>query len=645
LTIALSTVVVAAGCGVESAAIGQTTTQQATSSHSEGTAAGAATASSAASATAGGASSQTASAAAAQSVSYDAEDEDATWSTSGASQVTLAGDSISYAGTGATVDGSTITITSAGVYVITGTLNDGQIVVDSAGDGTVRLVLNGVGIVCSDSAAIYVKNAGRTIITLADGSENSVSDGSSYALEDPESDEPDAVVFSNDDLTINGSGSLTVDANHNDGIASKDDLKITGGTITVDAVNDALQGKDCVGVQAGTITITSGGDGLKATNDQDATKGHVAIAGGSFVIDSGTDAIQAQTTLLITGGDFAITTGGGSVNSSQNVGQAGNTWGAWGRDAADNGATTGTTDAASAKALKAGTGIFVTDGTFAVDSSDDSLNSNGNVTIDGGVFQLTSGDDGVHADDTLAVNGGELTITQSYEGLEASVIAINGGTIHVTAADDAINVAGGMDSSSTSGRPGQNDFAANPDNMLTISGGYLCVNAGGDGLDSNGTATLSGGLVIVDGPTQNGNGSLDAQTFTITGGFLVTAGSSGMAEAPSDTSSQYSLMVNFDQVQAAGTIVHIESKDGDSVLTFAPAKQFQSVVFSSAELKKGATYRVYLGGSATGTITDGIYSDGAYTPGTEYAALSLDSTVTTFGATGGFGGAGMVPGR
>jgi hypothetical protein len=574
-------------------------------------------------------------------VSYDEEDEDATWSASGASQVTLAGDSISFAGTGATVDGSTITITSAGMYVITGTLNDGQIVVDSAGDGTVRLVLNGVGIACSNSAAIYVKNAGKTIITLAGGSENNVSDGSSYVLEDAESDEPNAAVFSKDDLTINGGGSLTVDANYDDGIVSKDDLKITGGTITVDAANDALQGKDCVGVQAGTITITSGGDGLLATNDQDATKGYVAIEGGSFVIDSGTDAIQAQTTLLITGGDFAITTGGDSANSSQNMGQKGNTWGAWGGDAVGNSAAAGTGDTASAKALKAGTGIFVTGGTFAVDSSDDSLHSNGNVTIDGGVFQLTSGDDGIHADNTLTINGGELTITQSYEGLEASVITINEGTIHVTAADDAVNVAGGMDSSSTGGRPGQNDLAANPDNRLTISGGYLCVNAGGDGLDSNGIATVSGGIVIVDGPTQNGNGSLDAQTFTITGGFLVTAGSSGMAEAPSDTSSQYSLMVNFDQMQAAGTIVHIESKNGHSVLTFAPAKQFQSVVFSSAELKKGATYTVYLGGTATGTITDGLYSDGAYTPGTENVTLTLDGVVTTSGATGGFGGGGM----
>ena len=641
LLLAVSAALAAAGCAGEGVAIGQTTAQQSSGSDE----------SSAATSDAGIQTDETAGATAgvseAQTVSYGSEDEDASWDTSSASQITLTGEAARVDGTGATIEGSTVTITAAGSYVITGMLTDGQIVVDSADEGTVRLVLNGAAITCSDSAPIYVKNSGKTIITLAEGTENSVSDGASYVLEGSESAEPNAAIFSKDDLTINGAGSLTVDASYNDGIASKDDLKITGGTITVDAVNDAIQGKDCIGVKAGTITIVSGGDGLQATNDQDTSKGYVSIEGGTFVITSGTDAIQAQTTLVVTGGDFTITTGGGSANSSQHVGEAGNTWGDWGGSASDTGtgsagagAVSTTADTGSAKALKATGGIFVTGGTFSVSSSDDSIHSNGNVAIAGGTFELASGDDGVHADGTLIIDGGDLTITQSYEGLEASAVTINDGTIRVTASDDGVNVAGGMDSSSTSGRPGQNDFAVNPDNTLTINGGYIYVDSGGDGLDSNGTASLTGGTAIVNGPTNDGNGALDAQEFTITGGYLIAVGSSGMAEAPSSSSIQCSLLVNFDQAQQAGTLVHIESEDDGTVLTFAPTKQFQSVTLSSADLEEGTTYTVYLGGTATGTVTDGLYSDGTYTPGTKNVALTLSGVVTTSGATAG-PGAGM----
>ena len=238
-------------------------------------------------------------------------------------------------------------------------------------------------------------------------------------------------------------------------------------------------------------------------------------------------------------------------------------------------------------------------------------------------MQISSGDDGIHADGTLTIDGGEVTLTQSYEGLEAAAVTINDGTLHITASDDAINVAGGADSSSVSGRPGQNDFATNSANTLTINGGYLVVDSGGDGLDSNGTITMTGGTAIVNGPIEDMNGALDAQELAISGGYLVAVGSSGMAEAPSDTSTQYSLLVIFDQAQTAGTIVHIQSADGTDVLTFAPTKQFQSVVLSSADLEKGQTYTVFLGGTATGTITDGVYSGGSYTRAPN--SLTLDA--------------------
>ena len=209
----------------------------------------------------------------AMSVSYDSEDLDDTWDQSTAVGITLAGDTAKVFGAGAQVNGGKVTITAGGTYLISGSLDDGQIIVDTQDKETVRLVLNGADISCSTSAPIYVASANKTIIVLADGSENRLTDGESYILEDKESDEPNAAVFSKSDLTINGDGALTVTANYNNGIANKDDLKIVSGLITVEAVNDGLKGRDCIGIKGGTITITAGGDGMQSNNDEDPAKG------------------------------------------------------------------------------------------------------------------------------------------------------------------------------------------------------------------------------------------------------------------------------------------------------------------------------------------------------------------------------------
>jgi hypothetical protein len=155
---------------------------------------------------------------------------------------------------------------------------------------------------------------------------------------------------------------------------------------------------------------------------------------------------------------------------------------------------------------------------------------------------------------------------------------------------------------------------------------------------------MTDGVVLVNGPTTDGNGALDYMgEFTISGGFLVAGGSSGMAEAPSESSSLYSIMVNFAQAQQAGTLIHIESEDGEDVVTFAPTKQFQSIVVCSPTIEEGTSYTVYLGGSSTGTPTDSLYSEGTYTPGTEYVSLDISGTVTVSGSTGGMGGSGGTP--
>jgi hypothetical protein len=251
----------------------------------------------------------------------------------------------------------------------------------------------------------------------------------------------------------------------------------------------------------------------------------------------------------------------------------------------------------------------------------------------------------VHADASLSLNGGDLNIVRSYEGLESLVITLNGGNLHVVASDDGVNGSGGADGSSVNGRPGQNMFESG-NSSLAINGGYLYVDAGGDGIDINGAITMSAGTVIVNGPTNNGNGPLDyTNGFNITGGYLVAVGSSGMAQAPSATSTQYSFLYGFDSVQAAGTMIHIQSESGEDILTLTPTRQYQSVVVSSPALKNGSTYTIYVGGSASGTSVDGLYTDGTYSGGSQVAGVSLSGMTTTAGTTGGFGpGGGGGPG-
>jgi len=559
------------------------------------------------------------------SVEYDSDDLDSSVSSSDMSIIKLEGDSISFEGSGAIVSGNTITIVSAGVYNISGTLIDGQIIVDTEDEETVVLILNGADIACSTSAPIYIVSAEKTVITLADGTENYVIDGDSYIVEDAESDEPNAAIFSKDDLTINGNGSLTVNANYNNGIASKDDLKITGGRITVNAVNDGIKGRDSIAIKDGIITVNAGSDGMQSNNDEDAERGYISIEGGTLNIIAGMNGIQAQTRLIVSGGDIAIITGG-SVNSSSS-----DTWG-MGRNPND----TSSSSDDSAKGLKAGVDITIDGGTINIDSSDDSIHSNDSITINGGDILLASGDDGVHSDSTLEINGGNLNITKSYEGIESAVLTINDGNIHIVARDDGINGAGGADGSSTNGRPGQNNFILSGDYHLYVNGAYIVIDATGDGIDVNGSIDMTGGVVIINGPTSNMNSPLDyLGAFNITGGFLIAAGSAGMAQAPSTSSSQYSVMLVFQSPQAANTMIHIEAENGEGTLTFVPTKEYQSVVLSSPELENGSTYTVYSGGSSTGIATDGLYSDGTYTAGTQVTSFTISGIVTGAGAFGG----------
>ena len=598
-------------------------------------------------------------------------------------------------GQGAEVSNNKVTITKAGTYSVSGKVEDGQIIVDAGKDDKVYLILNGADINCSNSAPIYVKNAKKAIISLAEGTENNITDGETYVFEDESSNDPNAAIFSKDDMTIIGSGKLTVNANYNNGIASNDDLKIQSGNIIVNAKNNGIKGKDCINVTDGNITINSKGDGMKADNTTDDSKGYIYIEGGKININSEQDGIQAETELLVADGYITIKTGGGSENSTkanQSLGQRpdgmikgekptmpdgmnkgerptmpyGQAQGerpemppdirqpSNNQDTNSNSNTstnTSTDESTSMKALKATTNIIIDGGTFNIDSEDDSIHSNANAIINGGTFEIASGDDGIHSDTQLDINGGTINISKSYEGIESTTININDGSIRVVASDDGINAAGGNDISTETGMAGNDKFSSSGNGLINITGGYVYVDASGDGIDANGNIKMAGGTVLVNGPTNDGNGSLDYDgTFDISGGILVAAGSSGMAQMPSDSSSQKILNINLTQ-QEGNTVVNVKSSDGKNILTYAPSKNYSSVIVSTPDIKDNTKYTVSVGKTAKGEAKDGLYSDGNYSGGTEVGSETTSSTITNITQEGastnsmrGQGGQGGRPG-
>jgi hypothetical protein len=415
---------------------------------------------------------------------------------------------------------STVTITEAGVYRLSGDYSGG-VVVDAGDDALVVLLLDGADVSNEDGPAIQVTSADDVGIFLADGSDNTVSDaGTSYA----DAVEVHAAIASEADLTISGHGALAVTAS-DDGVSTSDDLVILSGDITVDAGDDGLRGHDALVVKGGTVTVAAaGGDTLKSDQDGDETQGWIEIAGGTLELTAGDDGLDAQTDIVVTDGELTVHATG----------------------------------------------------------------------------------DGLHSEVVLVIEGGDVTVAESDEGIESFTISIAGGAIEVTSSDDGLNASGGT---STSAQDGMGGDMADGGQLLSISGGTLTVDAGGDGLDSNGALEMTGGTVVVQGPTNDGNGALDTNgAFTVSGGTLVAIGSAGMAETPDADSAQ-----GFVAVSASGqtgALVQLVAADGAVVAELTAAKQFASVVVSTADVVNGETYTVLVDGASAGTGTAGEPSAG-----------------------------------
>ncbi|MDY5705080.1 MAG: carbohydrate-binding domain-containing protein [Lachnospiraceae bacterium] len=434
---------------------------------------------------------------------YTDRDLTQTYDESEAINVNLSDGNSTCESSSVTVDNKTnaITITAEGVYVFSGSLSDGQIIVDAADDAKVEIVLKNASITNDTSAAIYVKNSKKTFITLADGTKNSLSTTGTFEADGDTN--VDGVIFSKEDLTIKGTGSLTVNSAEGHGIVGKDDLVITGGTISVTAGKKGIAGEDSIRVNGGEITVDAQDDGFHSGNDDDASKGWTYISGGQITI--------------------------------------------------------------------------------------------------------ASKDDGIHADSELRIAGGEISVTQSNEGLESQVINIIDGTINIVSSDDGLNASSG---SSGNTNQKQDPMAGDDSCVLNISGGTLTIDAGGDGVDSNGSLNVSGGSVYVSGPTDNGNAALDSGTSsTITGGTVIAAGSSGMAEDFGSDSTQGSMLVSTEN--GSGTITLTDS-DGKVLASFTPTKSYSCAVISTPDIALGGTYTVTYGAQTTSVTMDSssyIYSN------------------------------------
>ncbi len=539
--------------------------------------------------------------------SYDAAD---------AIRITLDGTSASFKSRAVKQNGSAIHLLEEGVYVLSGTLTDGMIIVDAPDTAKVQLVLDGAHITSMTSAALYVRSADKVFVTLAEGTQNTLENGGKFVAIDEKN--IDGAVFARENVTFNGTGSLTVVSPAGHGIVCKDDLKFTGGAYTVEAASRAIDANDSIRIREAAITATAGKDGLRTQDDEDdPAKGFIYMESGVLDVRAEGDGVSAGTTLDILGGAVTVVAGGGSENGDK---RASSEWGRFGhrggpdwndrqpQESPQSAATEGST---SMKGLKAAGGITITGGVFDLNTADDAIHGNASITVSGGDFTIASGDDAIHSEDTLTISGGNICVTESYEGLEALHLAVSGGDIRLVSSDDGLNSAGGKDESGVSGgRDGRFGGgrrglwrSTSSDGTIVISGGTLFIQASGDGIDANGSLSITGGHVTVMGPTQGDTAVLDYDLDgVISGGTFIGTGARMMAQTLTG-SAQGVLSVSASR-QAADARILITDADGATLLDHTPELPYQILIFSSSEVVSGQTYTVTVGDASSGITAD-----------------------------------------
>ena len=518
-----------------------------------------------------------------------------------ATAITLSDDASSCDSSSVTISNNTITITDEGTYLLTGSLSDGQVIVD-ADDKKVQLVLDSVNINCDTSAALYVKAADKVFVTLASDSENSLSNTSDFVAIDDNN--IDAVIFSKDDLTLNGSGTLTVTAKYGHGIVSKDDLVITSGTYQITAAKHALSGKDSVRIADGVLTLDAGTDGIHSENTDNDAKGFIYIANGDISITADSDGFDAEETLQVDGGNIEVAAGDDGLHAD-----------------GDLIITDGTINVTKSYEGLEGMTVTVEDGDISVVSSDDGINAAGDGTSEessqsGTPPEKPDGSDstedrpeppsGFDKNDNSSANSNSDSNSDSKPAdLPDGNGGPGGGNGGPGGGDGAPGGGNGGPGGGNgapgggNGGPGGGMEEATDYNLIQISGGKIYINANGDGIDSNGNLTVTGGEIYVDGPTSGGDGALDCSgTALISGGTVIAVGSSGMAENFDSSSAQGSMITTVSDSMITGGITLTDS-EGNTIVSYSPSKEYSSVAISCADLKEGETYTLVAGDTST----------------------------------------------
>lgn len=504
------------------------------------------------------------------------------------------GDSISCNSKAVAISGTTISIQEEGTYILSGTLNDGTIIVNAHKDAKPHLIFAGVS-----ATSLSIEEAEKVFVTLEKDTENSLD-----------------FIFSKQDLTLNGAGKLEINASDSQGIECNDDLVFTGGSYIISSASHGLEANDSIRITNANFEITSGKDGCHAENSDDENLGFVFIKDGTMKITAEGDGISAGNVMQICDGTFDIVTGGGSKNAQKQSsdhwggfpggGMGGNRPGRFNKQDFQTQPQPQTQDSSdsstSIKGIKSAGNLTIQNGSFTIDSADDSVHSNANLSVGDGTFQIASGDDGFHANETLTIQSGTIDISESYEGLEGLHVKVYGGDIKLVASDDGLNAAGGTDESGMGGFRGGDNFGGGPGGMghgssngsILIAGGTLHIQMSGDGLDANGTLEITGGHTTVVGPTQGDTAVLDYdKSGTITGGTFIGSGSTMMAQSLG-SSSQGVISLRLGQ-QYGKTSIVLKDSNGKQLIEHNPELEFQLLIISSPDIKKGESYTLEIG--------------------------------------------------
>ena len=490
-------------------------------------------------------------------------EQDLSWDTSSETAIDLSNPT---ATDGVTVEDGTLTITKAGTYKLSGEYQ-GQIKVETADSDAVRLVLDNANITNSSGAALNVVNADEVILYSASGTTNTISDGADYTATGE--DDPDAVVYSKADLTIAGEGTLKVNGNHEDGIHTSDGLVIASGTLEVNAANTGIKGKDYVDILGGTINVTAQQDGIKSTNDTDEGKGWTRLSNGTVTVNAGDDGFKASRVVEISGGSLTVEQSDEGIEAQY---------------------------------------INVSGGDVNVTSADDGMNASLKTS------DSESTDSSANTSDTAnqqqnnqqqgSIPGGQQsgTSNQQQQGM-GQPPAMPGGNAQDGTSQNGTTGTGqqGMGQPPQGGMPGGGGGTFEViDAAINVSGGHVTVNAEGDGIDSNGVTTLSGGTLIVNGPSQGGNAALDTNGDLLLNGATVLSGSTAdMFEAPSTNSTSGYLKLTNSSGFEQGSTVQVADSSGKVVANYKVTKSnVQLVLVSSSSIVKGQSYTVYTTTSA-----------------------------------------------